>query len=802
MAILLFAAGVCGLQSLSALPPAAVLAGCAGLSTAAAVAAFHQRRRSPVTASLLLGVAAICSGFLWAAWRAEIRLADELPAAWEGRDVVLRGRVADLPQQLEEGVRFGFRVEAVVPAQAGATPQVPEDIQLSWYHPRPRSTAAAAEVVATGAGQEGEDREAEAMPSRAGELWQLRVRLKRPHGFVNPNGFDYEAWLLQRGTRATGYVRSSADNRLLAPDGGGFLAWVHGLRGTVRDRFLAALPDAPYAGVLVALVVGDQRAIPNAQWDVFRNTGITHLVAISGMHVSLFALLAGSAVALAWRRLPWLALRLPARKAAAVAALAGGVAYGLLAGLGLPVQRALVMLAVLAVAWMLGREVAPSRVLALALLGVLLADPWAVLAPGFWLSFGAVATILLVASGRLGVKRGGWRAATRLQLGITLTLLPALLALFQSFSVVAPLANAVAIPAISFLVTPLALLAAALPVEALLHLAHWLLAMTMIPVNWLAASPWALWQQAVPPLALIVAGTGATAVLLLPRGAGGKLAALAVLFALLSWRPARPQEGEFWLTVLDLGNGLSVHLQTARHDLLYDAGPPYGPAADAGSRVVLPYLAGLGVQRLDLLLLSHDDMDHIGGAGAVLAGMQVDAAMASETLPLLATTGLPLRRCAAGMNWSWDGVAFEVLHPQAGQAPARRNNDDSCVLRIRGAGGSALLVGDIEARTEAMLVGRFGDTLASELIVVAHHGSRSSSTARFVDSVLPEAALFSSGYRNPYGHPHPAVWARWQEAGARNWRTDEQGGLIARMGRNGLAVEAVRESRPRYWHGR
>lgn len=798
MAILLFAAGICGLQSMTALPPAEVLTGCGGFSTAAALAAFHMRRRSPAAATLLLGMVAVCGGFLWAAWRAEIRLADGLPAVWEGRDVVLRGRVADLPQRMEEGVRFGFRVEVVEPAEGDSVPQVPENIQLSWYRPRPRTAEAA---PAEGDGEGGEVEE-EAMPARAGELWRLKVRLKRPHGFVNPNGFDYEAWLLQRGIRATGYVRTSADNHLLAADGGGFLAWVHGLRGEVRDRFLATLPEAPYAGVLVALVVGDQRAIPNAQWDVFRSTGLTHLVAISGMHVSLFALLAGGALGLAWRRLPWLALRLPARKAAAVAALAGGVAYGLLAGLGLPVQRALVMLAVLAVAWMLGREVAPSRVLALALFSVLLADPWAVLAPGFWLSFGAVATILLVASGRLGGKRGGWREATRLQLGITLTLLPALLALFQSFSVVAPLANAVAIPAISFLVTPLALLAAAVPVDALLHMAHWLMAITMIPVDWLAASPWALWQQAVPPLPLIVAGTAATAVLLLPRGAGGKLAAVAVLLALLSWRPPRPQEGEFWLTVLDLGNGLSVHLQTARHDLLYDAGPPYGPAADAGSRVVLPYLTGLGVQRLDLLLLSHDDMDHIGGAETVLAGMRVEAAMASETLHLLATAGLPVSRCETGTNWSWDGVAFEVLHPQPGHAPARRNNDDSCVLRVRGAGGSALLVGDIEARAEAALVGRLGDALASELIVVAHHGSRSSSTARFVDSVLPEAALFSSGYRNPYGHPHPAVWARWQEAGARNWRTDEQGGLIARMGREGLAVEAVRALRPRYWHGR
>lgn len=777
MSIFLFAAGVWALQWLPDLPAPVVLAGCALAALAAAAVTFRLRGgsvRSRQTARVVLAVAAVLAGFAWAGARAHWRLADALPMAWEGRDVVVEGVVAELPQTMSEGVRFAFTVER-------AEGPVPEQLLLSWYRGRD---------------------EASPMPQvAAGERWRLTVRLKRPHGFVNPEGFDYEAWLLERGVRATGYVRAAPEALRLAERQGGFMGAVHRLRAAVRDRFLATLGDAPYAGVLVALTVGDQHAITSAQWEVFRRTGIAHLVSISGMHISFVALLAGGMLAWLWRRVPALVLRLPARRAGAVAAMLAGVGYALLAGLGIPVQRAAIMLVVVAAALGSGREAAPARVLALALLGVLVVDPWGVLSAGFWLSFGAVGAILFLLGGRV-VAPTGWRAAVRIQLGITLATLPLLLALFQSFSLASPLANALAIPLVSFVVTPLALLAMLLPFAPLLELAHWLTAWMMRWAEWLAASPLALWQQPAAPGWLLAAGVMAVVVLLLPRAAPGKTAAAAVLGALLAWPAPRPPDGGFRATVLDVGNGLAVHVQTASHDLLYDAGPPYGPKTDAGERVVLPYLAAQGVQRLHRLVLSHDDGDHVGGADSVLEGLPVEAVMAGEPGVLALAGERPGQTCAAGSEWEWDGVRFAVLHPVAGRPPARRNNDDSCVIRVEAAGGSLLLVGDIEQRAEAGLVARAAPLLASSVVVAAHHGSRSSSSPAFVDASLPEAVVFSVGYRNMFGHPHPAVWARWAEAGARSWRTDSQGAVEVRVDAAGVEVQALRQRAPRYWHGR
>ena len=728
-----------------------------------------------------LVVLAFAAGFLWAAQRAEWRLGDELAMQLEGKDLTLTGRVADLPQQLDDGVRFAF-----VPD--GDSASIPRLVQLSWY--RPRQGDSEAPVV------------------RAGERWRFVVRLKRPHGFVNPGGFDYEAWLLERGVRATGYVRDEA--RRLDDQPQAFLHHVHRLRGEIRSRFQFVLGNAPYAGVLVALVIGDQRAIPPEQWDSFRRTGISHLVAISGMHISLVGVLAGWLISLVWRRVPALVLRVPVHKAAALAALGAGTAYALLAGMGIPVQRALIMLAVVAMAMLAGRSPPPSRVLLLALVGVLVVDPWAVLAAGFWLSFAAVGMILFVLGGRHGwnARRGDWRAAVRTQFAITLATTPLLIALFQSFSIVSPLANALAIPVVSLAVTPLALLAAVLPLEFLLLLAHWLMEVLMHAVDWLAKLEFALWRQAAPPAWLVFAACVAVLAALLPRGMPAKTAAVVVLFGLMTWKPARPDFGAFRATVLDVGQGLAVHLQTRSHDLLFDAGPPYGDLADAGDRVVMPYLAAGGVEVLHRLVLSHDDADHVGGAGSVLAGLKVASVLAGEddrgSLWRTATEGrAALTSCAAGQRWTWDGVGFEVLHPAQGGRRARRNNDQSCVLRVAAEGGSLLLVGDLETAGEAALLARYGpEALESSVLVVGHHGSRSSSSSAFVDAVLPEAAVHSAGYRNRFGHPDSAVWSRWAQAGARNWRTDSQGAIGILVGKDGVDVAAERQQEPRYWHGR
>jgi len=444
-------------------------------------------------APALLIVAAASLGFAWAAALAQLRLADELPAALEGRDMELTGVVAGLPQALERGVRFEFDVEQAV---AG----VPPRISLAWYRGRDDADDEASPVV----------------PVRAGERWRFTVRLKRAHGNLNPHGFDYEAWLFERGIRATGYVRPASAARIEAQ------VWRPGyavemLRETIRDRFRAVLPDAPYAGILIALAVGDQHAIDPGLWQTFARTGITHLMSISGLHVTMLAGLAYALVNWLWRRSANLPLRLPAQHAAAMGGFLAAFLYCLLAGFAVPAQRTLYMLAVVVAARLSAREISGSRVLSLALLLVLLLDPWAVLAAGFWLSFGAVALLFHIGSGRLGPVH--WLLEWgRAQWAVTLGMLPALLALFQQFSLVSPLANALAIPLVSLVVTPLALLGSLPLLDPLLFLAHAVTAWMMIFIDWLAALPLAIWQQAAPPVWAVLLALAGGLWLLLPRG--------------------------------------------------------------------------------------------------------------------------------------------------------------------------------------------------------------------------------------------------------------------------------------------
>lgn len=783
LSIVAFAMGIAILQWMPVLPSRDYLHG--GTLALACVyfgVTLGWRRMQPDWRHVAVVLLACVCGFMWAAWRAEWRLAEALPSEWEGRDVEVTGVVTGLVQPLTNGARFAFTVTST-------EAPVPENIQLAWY-----------------SGWRGEHTVPEL---KSGQRWRLTIRLKRPHGFTNPHGFDYEAWLLERGIRATGYVRrSSCDtapcnntNVLLAEFVPSFMNKVHRLRDTVRTRFVEMLGPAPFSGVLIALAVGDQRAIPKEQWTVFRRTGVAHLVSISGLHVALVALVAGWFTGWCWRRVPKLALYLPVRHVAVSMGLLGAVCYALLAGLGLPTQRALIMLAVGACALIARRDVAPSRSLVLALLGVLVLDPWAVLAAGFWLSFSAVGVILLLVSGRY-TPEAGWRAAVRIQIAISFALIPLLVVLFNGFPLLSPLANALAIPLVSFAIAPLSLLAVLIPAAPLLQLAHGLTVLMMSALEWLANFPMAMWvRPAVPPGLVALASLGVLW-LLLPRGTPGRFAALMACVPMLMWTPARPPSGTFRATVLDVGQGMAVHIQTATHDLLYDTGPRYGLSTDAGERVLLPYFAASGVHRLDRMVLSHGDSDHTGGARSIL--MEIPVGMVMHALSgedsVLKQIVVPQLDCVAGTVWVQDGVEFEILHP-AGTEGRAKDNDRSCVLRVVVAGGSVLLAGDIEAVGERELLAQDGE-VNSDVVLVPHHGSRSSSSPGFVRAVGATHAIHSAGYLNRFHHPHPVVWARWAEAGAQQWRTDAQGAVLIEIGPQGVHVDAQRVRVPRYWYGR
>jgi competence protein ComEC len=717
---------------------------------------------------LAMVLLAVALGVTYAAWRADLRLADQLPMAWEGRDIVLAGRVVGLPETTPRGGRIVLDVAAV--ATPGAA--VPGRIQVSLF-----------DFAATVPG----------LPA-AGRCITASVRLRRPRGAVNPGGFDYEGWLLERAIRAQGYVVGAVASSTVCP--ASVVAVVDGWREAVRDRLAGSLSGRSHAGIVTALAVGDQNAIAADQWTLFRQTGVTHLMSISGLHVTLLASLVFVLVNLAWRRVPPLALRLPARQAAAVAGLLCAAAYVALAGFGIPAQRTLYMVAIVAAGFWLGRLESPSRVLVAAVAVVVLVDPWAALAPGFGLSFGAVAALFHAGGGRLG-RVPPWRAWARAQWAVTLALAPVLLLLFHELSLVSPLANAFAIPLVSLVAVPLVLLGVVLPIDWPVELAHAVIALAMAGLEWLAALPQPVWHGATPAWPALVLALVGVAVLLLPRGIAVRWLGAVLFLPLLLPRLDRPEEGAYWLDVLDVGQGLAVVVRTRGHVLAYDAGPRYASGEDAGARVVAPFLFGQGVSGLDGLVVSHLDSDHSGGAAALAASHRPGWLLSSAPLP-------GWRRCEAGQAWQWDGVRFEILHPPARYfaQPGFPENDLSCVLRVSGPYGSTLLTGDIGRLGELSLLETVPARLPADLLVVPHHGSGGSSMAEFVRAVAPEEAIFSVGHHNRFGHPDPAVLARYRELGSGLRRTDRDGELHLRVAGEGIAVVPARRSGHRYWHAR
>ncbi|HNT39145.1 MAG TPA: DNA internalization-related competence protein ComEC/Rec2 [Rubrivivax sp.] len=771
--------------------PAPVQVALMGGGVVAMLAALRWRRL-PRVAGTALGALALAAMALGSTdWRAARRLAHSLPAALEGQDLEVVGVVASLPQRNPAGTRFVFEVETA--ERQGRPVSIPRRLSLGWWNDGE-----------TSAPREGPE------ALRAGERWRFTVRLRQPHGQVNPHGFDAELWLFEQGLRASGYVRArgAAATRLHAAAG----YPVQRVRQAIRDRIEATVPDPAAAGMLAALAIGDQGAIDRAEWDVFRVTGVAHLMSISGLHVTLFAWLASALVGWAWCRAGPLPLWLPAPLAARWGGLALATAYAVLAGWGVPAQRTVSMLAVVVVLRSAGRRWPGPPVLLAAAVAVTLVDPWALLQPGFWLSFVAVALLMVsdpqpaepAVEAGTGAALGG-RAWTALRQGLrtqavaTVGLAPLTLLFFQQVSLVGFVANLVAIPLVTLVVMPLSLLGVLL--SPLWSLDALLAAALLRALAWLAALPWAQWTVPAAPAWAALLGLAGGLVLVLPLPWRLRLLGLPLLLPLLAPVVERPPPGRFEMLALDVGQGTAVLVRTHAHLLVYDTGPQYGVDADAGERVLLPLLRARGERRVDRLVLSHRDSDHVGGAASLLQRVPVRVLTSSlaDDHPLRAFP-VPQERCRAGQRWQWDGVDFEMLHPAAdADLAARKANALSCVLSVRGTQGSVLLAGDIERAQELALVGRLGPRLRADVLLVPHHGSRTSSSGSFIVAVSPRLALVQAGYRSRFGHPAPDVVARYATHGATLVRSDRCG---AWSWRADGSMHCQRELDARYWHHR
>ena len=772
-----------------------------------------ERRWRTLAVGLAWALLALALTELRSQWQMRLALAPAL----EGRDVRLSGIVSDLPQATAQGLRWRMQVEsarlepppgsdpvAVDAGEAAALARL-QRVDVAWYAPAPEPGL----PVTTG------------LPDlRAGERWEFTVRLRAPHGNANPHGFDYELWLWEQGVQATASVRAGA--RVAPPRrlGNSARALVARARQWVRERIfvqLAGPAETPSAaaGVVAALVVGDQSAIAPADWTTFRATGVAHLMSISGLHVTMFAWVASTCLGWGWRRSAALCQAVPAPAAALWGGVMLATAYAVFSGWGLPAQRTCVMLACVALLRLAGLCWPWPQVWMLACAAVAAFDPWALLQAGFWLSFVAVA-VLFATEARPLPARGGalwqrllhgggrhlWRQL-REQWLLTLALAPLTALWFGQVSLVGLLANLWAIPWLTLLVTPLAMLGVLWP-------ALWTVAESCVTpgLEWLqamAAWPGATLRLPALPGWVVLSSLLGSALLVLALPWPLRLAGLALLLPALLWQVPRPAPGQFELLAADVGQGNAVLVRTASHALLYDAGPRHGPTSDAGQRVLLPLLQALQV-RLDLLVLSHRDADHAGGAAAVLADQPQARLLSSleSGHPLQALR--PLERCSAGQHWEWDGVQFDILHPApADYARGAKPNAVSCVLRIQAPGAAGqpvrvLLAGDIEKAQEAQLLAQ-PETLAADLLLVPHHGSRTSSSAAFLDAVRPRIALVQAGYRNRYGHPQVQVMQRYRERHVAVHDSPHCGAMMWHSQRPGV-IFCARQERRRYWHHR
>lgn len=713
----------------------------------------------------------------------------------EGKNIVVTGYVDSIPDKTSKKTSFLFIISAREVRSEQDAAQWDDSfhgkVRLSWYRTN--------EIL------------------KNNQSWQLTIRLKKPNGLLN-GAFDYEKWLYQNRILATGYVREGFQ---VTPADSSFIkSTLSGLRQKVASQLDDSLADYPYKGLIKALTIGIRHDIEPQQWQYFLRTGTNHLIAISGLHISLMSSLAWLLVNSLWRTNANLNMRFPAARAASIAALFVAIVYAALAGFAIPTQRALIMLFVVFIAMMFKRDFLPGYILLLAFAAVVIIDPLSPLSPGFWLSFGAVAVIYFTIASRLAHKTDnkhkllqlGW-----LQLAIFIGLLPPLMILFHQFSLISPVANFIAVPLMSFIIVPVTFLASVLlfVFEPLGQFVFYLLIWPVDGLFGLLAylSQWSMSQIYVPEsswlvMLLVIVGS---IWLLMPRGWPGRWLGLVLFVPVFLAETEKIPQGRIKMTVLDVGQGLAMIIRTQNHILLYDTGDKFSDTFNMADMVIIPYMRLHGITRVDKLVISHSDRDHAGSLNELLEQLKITDVLAGEAELInvksyansdksINSEKISIKQCQQGQQWQWDKVSFHVLSPR-NNLTTIKNNNRSCVILISSANNKTLLLtGDIEKNVEKQLIKDYPD-LKVNVLQVPHHGSRTSSSADFLKHIQPDIALFSFGYKNRFHHPAPEVVQNYKKMQVNLYNTNN--GAIEinhNITNNSFSIIEYRVDKQMLWH--
>jgi competence protein ComEC len=708
-------------------------------------------------------------GFCWALFSVSSKIQHSLDSEIEGKIVFITGVVISLPESYNDHVQFLININKITDSKERSFTS-PGIVRLSWYR-------------------------TQKIPA-PGETWQLSAKLKRPYGFMNPGGFDYETWMLRQGIKATGYVKFDEHNEKLGVVKG-YL--IQRLRYKIAHQ-LKQILEKPLLGLVLALSLGDRSQLEPHQWKILTQTGTNHLIAISGLHLGLVAGFIYFLARFVWSRFYFATQRVPAPIFASIMAFICAFIYALLAGFAVPAQRALIMIGVFLFALFSARQTLIMNVICIAVILVLILDPFAIIAVDFWLSFMAVIFILYITRFRIS-NHNNLTRWIHLQCMLSIALVPILIFWFKQFPLYSVLANLIAIPVIGFLIVPLILVALILlfPLPSFsqflydcidkINEAHWSY------LEFLSLQNNVIIPVAAPNLLSLALAVIGIFILLMPRGVPARW--LGVIWILPLFFPLRPilKQGEFDFNLLDVGQGLAAVIQTNKHTLVYDTGAQFSERFNIGDAVLKPYLRDKGVNQISMLLISHGDNDHIGGMDAVLENFTIDRILSSVPAQMSMEKS---EKCHSGQKWTWDGVDFEIIHPQ--RESKFTGNNASCVVKISSEYGSVLLTGDIERQAENSLLDTYRARLAADILLVPHHGSRTSSTDEFITAVSPEFAFIPTGFRNRFGFPKQDIMSRYENHGVETLVSYKTGEISAKLREGGLQIDEYRTNSRRFWH--